>query len=218
MVQLHIKKNDESQFLFDISVNTSVDDCYSSIVMIYNGRLKINRICREMDLLKEYGTMYHPNVIGLNEQQIKEMKFVDEWDKNCVPSGEWLYNEDPVRRRNGKQPNEKMRRIITTAVEEAKALISKKQVQAGVFLTQKKIQDTLDMLQGTIMTIYPTNLPPYDVIRQEFENGEDLSGSQDSMDVSSVPPPKEPIMSNEEKKLMMLHAYKRQEELKPRPA
>lgn len=28
------------------------------------------------------------------------------------------------------------------------------------------------------------------------------------------PPPKEPIMSEEEKKLMMLHAFRRQEELK----
>lgn len=45
MVQLHIKKEDESQFLYKTSVNSSVDECYESVFMIYNGRLKISRIC-----------------------------------------------------------------------------------------------------------------------------------------------------------------------------
>lgn len=59
-----------------------------------------------------------------------------------------------------------------------------KQVQAGVFLNQKKIQETLDMLQSTVMIIYPMNLPPHDPIRLELENCEDLTGTQASLEVS----------------------------------
>lgn len=44
MVRLHVKKGDESQFLYDTTVDTPVDDVIQEITVIYNGRLKINRI------------------------------------------------------------------------------------------------------------------------------------------------------------------------------
>jgi hypothetical protein len=45
------------------------------------------------------------------------------------------------------------------------------------------VQDALDILRGAIMIVYPMNLPPHDVIRHEFENTEDLSGMQASLEV-----------------------------------
>ena len=45
MVKLNIKKGDESQFLFDTTVQTSIDDLLKELIPIYNGRLKIHRIC-----------------------------------------------------------------------------------------------------------------------------------------------------------------------------
>lgn len=45
MVKLHIKKGDESQFLFEASVNDSVEDITITVTAIYNGKLKISRIC-----------------------------------------------------------------------------------------------------------------------------------------------------------------------------
>lgn len=33
------------------------------------------------------------------------------------------------------------------------------------------------------MIVYPMGLPPHDVIQQEFENTEDLSGTQASLEV-----------------------------------
>ena len=45
MVQLHIKKGDESQFLVDTTVQIPVDDLLKEVVPVYNGRLKVNRIC-----------------------------------------------------------------------------------------------------------------------------------------------------------------------------
>jgi len=62
-------------------------------------------------------------------------------------------------------------------------LYLQKQVQAGVCLTLKMVQDALDILRGAVMIVYPMNLPPHDVIRHEFENTEDLSGMQASLEV-----------------------------------
>lgn len=45
MVVIHIKHGDESQFLYETSLVTSVDECTLNITSIYNGRLKISRIC-----------------------------------------------------------------------------------------------------------------------------------------------------------------------------
>lgn len=45
MVRLHVKKGDESQFLYDTHINANINDVVRDIVMIYNGRLKISRIC-----------------------------------------------------------------------------------------------------------------------------------------------------------------------------
>lgn len=183
MVQLHIKKGEESQFLYATTVSNSVDECYDSVLTIYNGRLKIDRICTELEQLKSYGSTCCPNTSDRTEEQINKLKFKDEWTEKCVPIGDWKLNRDPLGRRNGKQPNEDMQNVITRAIEEAKASISKKQVQAGIFLTQEKLQNILDMLQGVVMMVYPMNLPPYDPIRQELENCEHISGTQASTEV-----------------------------------
>ena len=45
MVQLHIKKGDESQFLVDTTVQIPIDELLKEVVPVYNGRLKVNRIC-----------------------------------------------------------------------------------------------------------------------------------------------------------------------------
>ena len=45
MVKLHIKKGDESQFLYETTVQISIDDLIADVVPIYNGRLKVNRLC-----------------------------------------------------------------------------------------------------------------------------------------------------------------------------
>jgi len=45
MVKLHIKKGDESQFLCETTVDVLVDEVLANIVAVYNGRLKVQRIC-----------------------------------------------------------------------------------------------------------------------------------------------------------------------------
>lgn len=42
MVILHIKKGDESQFLYKAHINDKIDQLTEAITIIYNGRLKVS--------------------------------------------------------------------------------------------------------------------------------------------------------------------------------
>ncbi|XP_018047700.1 PREDICTED: UPF0769 protein C21orf59 homolog isoform X3 [Atta colombica] len=254
MVRLHVKKGDDSQFLYDTDLEANVDNVICDIVVIYNGRLKISRICYEIEELAKHGVMLPPDIMGLTDDQVEELKLKDEWADKCVPMGGWTFNKDKIGRRNGRQPNEKMQEVLKKTIEDARTMTSKKLVQQEKLVTQKTVQEALDLLRGAVMIVYPMGLPLHDVIRKEFENTEDLTGTQASLEVidmqlaqlwfsgkellpgkkmkdfvgnnektkvivklqkrGSGKPAREPLMSEDERKQLMLHAYRRQEQLK----
>lgn len=51
-------------------------------------------------------------------------------------------------------------------------------MSAGVSMCSGIVSDALDKLRGAVTIVYPMNLPPYDIIREEFEGTEDLAGTQ----------------------------------------
>lgn len=178
MVQLHVKRGDDSQFLFNATVDMPLETVIQEITTIYNGRLKVERICSEISELADHGITLPPNMQGLTEDQIVELKLKDEWEEKCIPSGGPVLRKDEIGRRNGHAPNDKMKEVLMKTVDEAKALISKKQVQANVCVTMEMVKEALDQLRGAVMIVYPMGLPPHDPIRMEMEDREDLSGTQ----------------------------------------
>lgn len=186
MVRLHVKRADESQFLYETTLDTDVGKLIEELTAIYNGRLKITRICYELEELVKYGTFLPLDMQGLTDEQIEELHLVDEWGEKCVPSGGWIFEKDPIGRRNGRKPKPEMQDVINKTMEEAKNAISKKLVEKDVCLTMKIIQSSLDILRGSVMIVYPMGLPPHDPIRMEFENNEDLTGTQASLEVRMV--------------------------------
>jgi len=40
------------------------------------------------------------------------------------------------------------------------------------------VKEALDILRGAVMIVYPMGLPPHDPIKMEFDNEEDLAGTQ----------------------------------------
>ncbi|XP_051781716.1 cilia- and flagella-associated protein 298 isoform X2 [Erpetoichthys calabaricus] len=210
MVCLHVKHGDESQFLFDTTVDILIDELVKHITTIYSLRLKVNRICAEIEELAEHGIALPPNMQGLTEEQITELKLKDDWAEKCIPSGGAVYKKDGIGRRNGQEPNEKMKEVLRKTVEETKSLISKKQIQANICVTTEMVRNALDQLRGAVSIVYPMGLPPHDPIRLEFEDKEDLTGTQQGQGA----PAREPVVSPEDQKQMMLHYYRRQEELK----
>ncbi|XP_045434344.1 cilia- and flagella-associated protein 298 isoform X1 [Pipistrellus kuhlii] len=256
MVLLHVKRGDESQFLLRAPADAELGALTERAARVHNARLKVQRLCSEVEDLAEHGVFLPPNMQGLTDEQVEELKLRDEWGERCVPSGGAGFKKDAVGRRNGRAPNEKMKEVLRKTVEEAKAVISKKQVDAGVCVTMEMVQDALDQLRGAVMIVYPMGLPPYDPIRMEFENKEDLSGTQAALSVIAEPdaqlwwagkelhrtkrlsdyvgknektkiivkiqqrgqgaPAREPVISSEEQKQLMLFYHRRQEELKVR--
>ena len=63
-------------------------------------------------------------------------------------------------------------------IADAKEGVSGKRTDVNKTLTLKDVQDNLDKLKGAIMIVYPMQLPPYDPVQAEFDNDEDLSGTQ----------------------------------------
>lgn len=185
MVQLHVKRGDDSQFLLSATVDTPVEVVIRQAAAIYGGRLKVDRVCSEMQELAEHGVLLPPNMQGLTEEQLVDLKLKDEWEDKCVPSGGAVLRKDEYGRRNGRAPSDKMKEVLMKTVEEAKAIISKKQVQASVCVTMEMVKEALDMLRGAVMIVYPMGLPPHDPIRMEFEGREDLAGTQASLQLVS---------------------------------
>ena len=143
---MHIKKGDESQFLYETTVQANVEDEIKIICNIYNGRLKIDRLCSEIEYLAKAGITLPPNMQGLTDEQITELKLVDEWSNKCTPSGGYFELKDDLGRRNGKGllakisninkqfkliccfsqvPLSKMVDVLTRTVKDAKEKISK---------------------------------------------------------------------------------------------
>ncbi len=102
MVKLHIKKGDDSQFLFETTVESNVADCLKAVCNIYNGRLKVDRLCTEIEFLAKSGITLPHNMQGLTDEQISELKLVDEWSNKCIPSGGYVEVKDELGRRNGR--------------------------------------------------------------------------------------------------------------------
>ena len=46
MVKLHVKRGDESQFLFETTVEIPLSELLPQLVSLYNGRLKVERLCQ----------------------------------------------------------------------------------------------------------------------------------------------------------------------------
>ncbi|KAL5011036.1 hypothetical protein ScPMuIL_013341 [Solemya velum] len=183
MVKLHIKKDNDSHFLYETTVQIPVEDLMTDVCAIYNGRLKVQRLCAEVEELAEHGITLPPNMQGLTDEQLVDLKLRDEWEDKCVPSGGAIDRRDDIGRRNGKAPNEKMAEVLKKTVKEAKDMISKKKVDANVCVTQPVVLEALNIIRGAVMIVYPMNLPPHDPVRMELENNEELAGSQASLDV-----------------------------------
>jgi hypothetical protein len=56
--------------------------------------------------------------------------------------------------------------------------IKKNLVSKDICLNQVRVQEAIDELRGAVTIVYPMGLPPYEPIQMEFENKEELEGTQ----------------------------------------
>lgn len=70
-----------------------------------------------------------------------------------------------------------MKNILKRTIDESKALISRDLVKRDQVMTKSIVREAIMMLSGAVTIVYPMGLPPYDPIKLEFDNEEDLSGT-----------------------------------------
>ncbi|XP_073928905.1 cilia- and flagella-associated protein 298 isoform X3 [Castor canadensis] len=201
MVLLHVKRGDESQFLLQAPGSTELEELTVQVAQVYNGRLKVQRLCSEMEELAEHGIFLPPNMQGLTDEQIEELKLKDEWGEKCIPSGGSVFKKDDIGRRNGQAPNEKLKQVLKKTIEEAKAIISKAglsvidESQAQLWWAAKELRRTKKLSD------YVGKNEKTKIIVKIQQKGQGA-------------PAREPIISSEEQKQLMLYYHRRQEELK----
>ena len=61
-----------------------------------------NFLFTEIELLSSHGVLLPPNMQGLTEDQVRDLKLSDEYVDHCVPNGGFITSPDPVGRRNGR--------------------------------------------------------------------------------------------------------------------
>lgn len=57
-------------------------------------------------MLADHGIMLPPNMQGLTDEQIEDLKLHDDWADKCKPSGGPVFNVDKIGRRNGQGSSE----------------------------------------------------------------------------------------------------------------
>lgn len=55
----------------------------------------------EIPELADHGVSLPPNMQGLTDDQVVELKLKDEWEERCIPSGGAEFKKDEIGRRNG---------------------------------------------------------------------------------------------------------------------
>jgi hypothetical protein len=256
MVRLKIKKDTDNLFIIDTTLDKDVDSMIEYISKVQNGRLKIERLVYEVKELADHGISLPPNMQGLTDEQLTELKLVNEWEKTCIPSGGSTFNIDDIGRRCGTAPSEEnMKKVLNDTAEEAKQKVHRKHFEENRPVTLEDVKDALAVLKGAVTIVYPMGLPPHDPIQMELDDNEDLSGTQMAKDVvdpanttlwycgKEMQPTNKPLsaflgknekttvvvkvskkglgcpareapISEQEQKLMMAHAYRKQEEMK----
>ena len=84
--------------------------------------------------LAKHGIALPPEMVGLTEEQVSELKLCDAQADTALPSGGYRHSPDPLGRRNGRAPNDKMSSVLQKATAEASAIIAKVRSKTVVWL------------------------------------------------------------------------------------
>lgn len=67
---------------------------------------------------------------------------------------------------------------MNDTADEAKKKVHKDNVKLNNEVNEVTVKESLDLLNGAVKIVWPMGLPPFDPVKMELENTEDLSGTQ----------------------------------------
>ncbi|KAK3263720.1 hypothetical protein CYMTET_27494 [Cymbomonas tetramitiformis] len=242
MVMLHMKRSEDEQFLFETTVEASVEATITEMVNVHNTRLRIHRLKLEGEELAEYGPMKQPDQQG-----------IDEFSETPVEKGPY-YKQDPTGRRTGNAAAPEAVVTLRKTLADADSAAHKSWVEKKKPLKQQELLEQIDLIRGAVMICFPMGLPEWDHVREAIEDNEELEGSNLGLSVLDVDsaqlwwagkemmrgnklavhvgknektkiicklqkkgagaPQREPVVDAETQKQMMSFYYKKQEEQK----
>ncbi|GFR53143.1 hypothetical protein Agub_g15863 [Astrephomene gubernaculifera] len=170
MVLLHMKRSDLDQFLFETTINSTVEETTRQLADVHNLRHRIERLKAEGEELAKYGPAKRPDQQG-----------IDQYQETPVEKGPH-YNMDPTGRRTGNACDPEVAKVLVRTLEEAAAVAHKSQVERKVPLTARALQEAVDNVRGAVMICYPAGLPEWDPVRQGLEGREELAGTSYAAD------------------------------------
>merc|ERR1711939_14750 len=176
MVLIHVKKGEDLNFYVEHDVAEDIDDVSRNVITIFNTVLQARRLKSACDDLVQYGPMKPPETQSVMEDDEGSPADIEAM---CKANPHF----DPTGKRTGDAPSEQMADVIKRTVAELSECISKEQFERKVVFCREMIQENLDKVRGALMIVYPMGLPDWEPARLITEDDEDLTGTQDSLDV-----------------------------------
>jgi len=243
MVLLSVKQIDGDGFLFETTTDTLNDDLIQSLVNIYNNRLRSIVIVDAVKGLATYGPVKEPSTVERIEVEEKDANIEKGPNYTVDPTGNRTGNApdsksvDTLIRVSKDLESYIEKGQVQRGVALTESIILDKiaNVRGAVMMAYPmglpqsdtvKIALDSDNLHGTKVEneLLEAESVSLWAMGKEFERGKQVSnrlGKNEKTKViaklqnrGSGPPGREPIVSEEERKVMMAHYFKRQEELK----
>ncbi|KAL5038171.1 hypothetical protein RTP6_005510 [Batrachochytrium dendrobatidis] len=189
MVVIHVKRAEDSMFLFEAPVVSDLVDLVPSIATIYNLRLRIGRLLSCAEEFIKYGPLKPDNEQGYTEEQLEKFSSPDtelpDKPRNEIYKNGFMFydNPDPSGRRVGQAMGEAAANVIVTTLNAATDAISKDQITKGVSLKLDVLKSLLDDIRGAFCIVHPEGFPEWEPLRDILEDTEDLSGTAASKEI-----------------------------------
>ncbi|KAL4508407.1 hypothetical protein ABPG72_003711 [Tetrahymena utriculariae] len=184
MVLIHYKKTEFNQFLHETSNETNIEQVIADLVEINNLRIVLDRLAVSVEDLATHGVMKPEELRGLSDaetwnsaMELYPPEKKQQWNpKPQVKPGQ-RYNEDKTAYRYGIILGEETTNTIINAANQAKEVISKKNVENKVVLKVETLKEQVNLLRGAVMIGYPGyhGLPEWEPARLILENQFDFT-------------------------------------------
>lgn len=188
MVLLHIKKNDESVFLYQIPVATPLSELTPKVSQLYNDRKRLERLVTATQDLLLYGPEKPDNERGYSEEQLEELaqnQGKPSGSRKTVEKNGFTFYEVtcPTGTRVGLAAGDDAIGVVQPTLDAALKLTSKDSVQSGKALEESAVKEAFEHIKAALTIIYPEGLPLWDSSRAAVEDNEELEGTAASKDV-----------------------------------
>lgn len=128
MVQIHLKRADESLFLYSAPAATPLSDLTPTLASLHNDRKRLDRLVTAIPDLLQYGPSKPESQQGYTEEQIDELAKQSEpkKGKEVMMNGFAFYETTcPIGMRVGLAAGEDATKLVESTLVEANKIISK---------------------------------------------------------------------------------------------